>query len=171
MSGFEPELAADGRRAKSGHAFYSAVREAFTAVCNLCGQRGAAYLLPRLEHLRRSLLSREEGPPAGVLDPSRTPALPREWRCRRILLRGVGGRDGSSRAVKLWLYRRSCTRHDAAVRGRRSSSPSRSSIHQTTGCASAWPPRARLTRASWPRQSGLLRTWAPLTQKRRSQDR
>ena len=32
---------------------YSAVREAFTAVCNLCGQRGAAYLLPRLEHLRR----------------------------------------------------------------------------------------------------------------------
>ena len=49
--------------------YYSAVREAFTAVCNLCGQRGAAYLLPRLEHLRRSLLSREEGPPAGVLDP------------------------------------------------------------------------------------------------------
>ena len=33
--------------------YYSAVREAFTAVCNLCGQRGAAYLLPRLEHLRR----------------------------------------------------------------------------------------------------------------------
>ena len=35
--------------------YTSAVRETYTSAvqCNLCGQRGAAYLLPRLEHLRR----------------------------------------------------------------------------------------------------------------------